>query len=479
ADTELFTRPLFDLERVEILKGPQGALYGRSAIAGVFNVQSNRPTPEFEAYVDAGYGNGETWRLETAAGGPIAGETLMFRASALFQDSEGFIRNTFLDKKVDGFQTNNARFQLTARPSETVDIHFKLSYLDEEGGAAYVSSADVTGDAGGRLAGDILQNPFGDFEGRSTREWLQLSARIDWQVGGGVLSSITAWDDYDKTLAEELDFRNDKPITFFGFPAFPNGIQPIFQPIGIEVFTQEVRYTSSSEGWFRWIVGAFFQDISRDRTDDFGPLLFGAEAPLIATDITQFAFFAQASYDITQALELTAALRYDRDERDEVTSGVDSGVIFSDREASFDEWQPKISLSYDLSDDHMIYGTAALGFKPGGFNVPPGPNDPQMAVFPEEQTLAFEVGAKTRWLDGRLSADLALFYTDYDNFQNTIFLNGVNTVLSVDEVDVKGLEVALRGDLGGGFTTDLGFAYTESKIGPYIVPDPLGSGQMV
>ncbi|MDX1581670.1 MAG: TonB-dependent receptor, partial [Alphaproteobacteria bacterium] len=114
-----------------------------------------------------------------------------------------------------------------------------------------------------------------------------------------------------------------------------------------------------------------------------------------------------------------------------------------------------------------------------GFNVPPGPNDPQMAVFPEEQTLAFEVGAKTRWLDGRLSADLALFYTDYDNFQNTIFLNGVNTVLSVDEVDVKGLEVALRGDLGGGFTTDLGFAYTESKIGPYIVPDPLGSGQMV
>ncbi len=479
-DTEFFTGRLFDVERVEVLKGPQGALYGRSAIGGVFKVTTRAPTDDFEGYARIGYGNGDSWEAEAAIGGPIIENKLLFRVSALASDTNGFIFNTFLGKKVDGYESNNLRARIIALPSDNLSIDFRFNYMDEEGGAAFVSSNNVTGFAGGRLSGDVLTDPFGDFEGMADRDWINASVKIDWTLGdGGVLTSITAYDDYDKFFIEELDFRNDTPITFFGVPSFPNGIQPIAQPIGLEVFTQELRYTSSSDQRLRWIFGLFYQDVSRDRTDDFGPLLFGAEAPLIATDSKVFAVFAQASYDITDALEITLALRYDRDKRSEVTTGVTTGAVFGDRSASFDKVQPKVSLAWQATDDALLYATFAQGFKAGGFNVPPGALDTHEAIFPSETTLAVEVGAKTQWLDDRVIANLALFYTDYENFQNTIFVNGNNTVFSVDNVEVKGIELSLLGRLTEGFSVEAAFAYTDSQIKTYTAPDPLGSGAFI
>jgi len=479
-DTEFFTGRLFDVERVEILKGPQGALYGRSAIAGVFSVTTRAPTNEFEGYAQAGYGNGDSWDLEAAVGGPIIKDKLLFRISGLVSDTDGFIFNTFLGKKVDYYDTQNVRARLLAMPSDNLTVDLRFNYMNEDGGAAYISSNNVTGLAGGRLAGDVLTDPFGDFEGMANREWVGVSMKIDWALGnGGTITSTTAYDDYDKYFIEELDFRNDKPLTFFGEIAFPDGAQPIAQPVALKVFTQELRYTSPGNDRFRWIFGLFYQDVSRDRTDDFGPLLFGAEAPLIATDSKVFAAFAQASYDLTDALELTVALRYDRDERDEVTSGVNSGTVFSERSATFDKFQPKVSLAWQVTPEHLLYATFAQGFKAGGFNVIPGPTDIHQAVFPAETTLAVEVGAKTSWADDRVIANLALFYTDYEHFQNTVFVNGNDTVFSVDNVKVQGVELSLLARPVEALTLEAAFAYTDSQVKQYEAPDPLGSGLLI
>ncbi|WP_374764377.1 TonB-dependent receptor [Yunchengibacter salinarum] len=478
ADSELFTRPLYDVAQVEVLKGPQGALFGRSAIAGVFNVTTRQPESEPSGYVQAGIGTGLTWRLEGAAGGALS-DKVAIRASGLVIDSNGFRRNTFLDKKVDGFESLNGRVQLRAELTDALTATAKISVLDERGGAAFISSGNVTGDFGGRLAGDALTRPFGDFEGRANRDWIQGSLRLNWTVAGGTLSSVTAHDSYDKDFIEELDFRNDTPITLFGAPLFPNGIQPISQPVSLDVTTQEVRYTSDDDRPIRFIVGGFYQRIEKDRVDDFGPLLFGAPAPRFETRTDQFAAFGQITADLTERLELNAALRYDRGEKDQNTKVNATDALIEARSETFDKVQPKLSLSYDLDGGHMLYATAALGFKPGGFNVPPGPGDIQQAVFPSEETGTLEAGAKLRFLNGRARLNLAGFITDYDNFQATIFLNGVNTVLSVDRVEVKGLEVDGFLQLNDALSLDANAAITDSTIKNFVAPNPLNSAETV
>ncbi|RMF10438.1 MAG: TonB-dependent receptor, partial [Alphaproteobacteria bacterium] len=274
-------------------------------------------------------------------------------------------------------------------------------------------------------------------------------------------------------FVEELDFRNDKPVTFFGFPAFPDGIQPIAQPKDIRVLTQELRYTSPDDRRLRWTVGAFVQDSENIRVDDFGPLLFGAEAPRHDTDSTQVALFGQASFDVTQTLELTVALRYDRDERDVAVTGNVSGAAIEQRSETFDKLQPKVSLAWQATPDHLVYATFSEGFKTGGFNPPPGPGDVHELVYRPEQTQAWEAGVKTVWLNGQLVLNAAGFYTKYQNFQYFAFINGLDLALNVDKVDVWGLEVSGAARPVDGFTLDWGFGYTDSEIDAFTAPNPV------
>lgn len=472
ADTELFTMRMFDTEQVEVLKGPQGALYGKNAIGGVINIRTRTPGSDAPDYLEAGAANGNTWTARGGFGGEVA-ENVHVRAAFDYRNSDGFIRNTFLDKKVDGQEIINGRVRLLADVTEQLSADLIFRFMDEEAGAAFISSGDVTGNFGGRLDGAALTQPFGDFEGRAKRDWQGGSLKLSYQTDAGLLSSVTGYDSYDKFFIEELDFRNDTPITLFGAPLFPDGIQPIAQPIEIDALTQEVRFTSREDRRLRWIAGAFLQATDKLRIDDFGPLLFGLEAPRVATDSLQYAVFGQASYDLTDRLEVTAALRFDRDERDERTTGVDTGTLFSDRSTSFDKVQPKVSLSWRARAGVQLYATAAQGFKTGGFNPLPGPADIHQAVFDQEETLAFEAGLKSLLLDGRLRFNAAAFYTDYEDLQTTIFLNGNSVVLGIDQVDVAGLEVEGDLDLGRGFSVATAFAYTDTEIEEFVIPDPL------
>lgn len=474
AVTEFFTGRYFDVERVEVLKGPQGALYGKNAIGGVFNVVTRAPGDTLEGQGEIGFGSGNTALAEAGIGGPLMGERVRFRLSGLYHETGGFIRNTFLDKKVDDYTSRNLRARIVADVTDrlTADIRFNL--MSEEGGAAYISSNNVTGIADGRLAGDVLTDPFGDFEGEAERDWVGLSLRLGWETGdGGEVSAISGYDDYSKDFVEELDFRNDKPITFFGLPVFPDGVQPISQPKDIRVWTQELRYTSADDRRLRWTAGAFIQDVENIRVDDFGPLLFGGEAPRFDTDSTQMALFAQASYDVTPAFEVTVALRYDRDERKVDVRGNDSGSLTEARAEDFDRLQPKVSLAYEVSEDHLLYATYAEGFKTGGFNPPPGPGDIHELVFRPEETRAWEAGAKTLWLDGRLALNLAAFMTDYSNYQYFAFINGNSLAFNVESVDVWGLEVSGAARPLDGLTLDWGFAYTDSEIDSFTAPNPV------
>lgn len=470
-DSELFTLRPYDLARVEILKGPQGALFGRSASGGAIAMTTNDPGPDWGGEAAVGIGNGLTWTADGVVNAPVS-QQVQLRLAGSYRNSDGFIRNSFLDKKVDGSISRNLRLKAKVALNETATFRFRLGWANEEGGAAYISSGNVTGLYGGRLSGAALTDPFGDFEGRASRTWWGAQASYEQEAGDGLLFTWTGgYDDYHKDFVEELDFRNDKPLTLFGAPLFSDGIQPISQPVDIKAWTSETRLTSRGDGPLRWHVGLFYQRLERDRTDDFGPLLFGSEALRAETRSSQIGVFGQASYDIAPQVEATLALRYDRDRRKEDTVGTASGTTVAQRARTFEKWQPKLSLAWRPTDHLTAYVTGAIGFKAGGFNPLPGPTDVWQAVFPAETTRSVEAGVKGESADGRIRLSLAGFITDYDNFQNTVFL-GNSVVLSVPQVDVHGIEASAQAALGAGFSLDGGLAWTHSRTSTYFTPNP-------
>ncbi len=468
ADPELFTLRAYDLARIEVLKGPQGALFGRSASGGVINLTTADPTMDAGGEATLGIGNGFTWTADAAVNAPLS-DKVQVRLAGSFRDTNGFITNTFLNKKVDGFATRNLRAKLRAELSEVTVLKLRFGWADEEGGAAYISSGNVTGLYDGRLDGKALTEPFGDFEGRSARDWWGAQATLESELASGLRLSWTAGiDDYDKQFVEELDFRNG-PISALGFD-YPDGLAPISQPVSVRAYTSEVRLTSPDDGRLRWLAGVFLQRLERDRTDDFGPLLFG-EALRSETRSNQIGLFAQASYDLVPTVEATVALRYDSDARKEQNVGVGSGDVSGQRKHTFEKWQPKVSLAWRPNANFTGYVTGAIGFKAGGFNPAPFGDIEYQKLFPSETTRSMEAGIKTALADGRVRLSLAGFVTDYENFQNTVFF-GNSIVFSVPKVDVHGLEAALQADLGSGFRFDGGAAWTESRVGEYLAPNP-------
>ena len=468
ADPELFTLRAYDLARIEVLKGPQGALFGRSASGGVINLTTADPMKDAGGEATLGIGNGFTWTADAAVNAPLS-DKVQVRLAGSFRDTDGFITNTFLNKKVDGFTSRNLRVKLRAELSEASTLKLRFGWADEAGGAAYISSGNVTGLYGGRLDGKALTQPFGDFEGRASRNWWGAQATLESELANGLRLSWTAGiDDYAKQFVEELDFRNG-PVTVFG-QTYPEGLAPISQPVGIRAYTSEVRLTSPDDGHLRWLAGVFVQRLERDRTDDFGPLLFG-EALRWETRSNQIGVFAQASYDLVPTLEATVALRYDSDARNEQGVGVNSGDVSGKRQHTFDKWQPKVSLAWRPTADFTAYLTGAIGFKAGGFNPAPFPAVDYQELFPSETTKSLEAGIKTALADGRVRLSLAGFVTDYENFQNTVFF-GNSIVFSVPKVDVHGLEAALQADLGHGLRFDGGAAWTQSRVGQYLAPNP-------
>lgn len=472
-DKELFTQAYFDLERIEILKGPQGALYGKNAIGGVFNVITRAPTDTFEGTAEAEYGNGDNVAARGAVGGPILGRKLMVRVAAQYQDWDGWIYNTFLRKNVDHQTTRNVRVKLAGEPTDDWRWDLSWNVNDEDSGAAWLSSNNIIGNFGGRMDGAALTDPFGDYEGVAKRHWYGLSFKNDIKIADGTLSAIVGYDHYQKRWSEELDFRNDKILTFFGVPAFFNGIQPISQPVDLRIWTGEVRYTSADDARLRWIAGAFAQDILRNRVDDFGPLLFGAEPAAFRTPTTQLAAFGQLATNFSERLEATLALRYDTVETSEDIRRVNTRTRIDFAKKTFDQVQPKLSLAYTLAPQTMLYGSVSRGFKPGGFNPQPVAGDTFTRIYKAETTTATEVGVKTANTDGTFSATAAAFYTDYSNFQYFAFINGNDVTYSAPSVNVKGFEVAVNAKPLPWLLIDSGFAYTNAKIGTFTAPNPI------
>jgi iron complex outermembrane recepter protein len=425
---------LFDIERIEVLKGPQGALYGRNAIGGAVNIVTKAPSNALDGWVEAGVGSGNLRSISGAVSGPVVEDRLLFRLTGAYKDTDGNIDNTYLGKEVDFLESKDVRARFLVLPSDAVTIDVRASYSNLDGGAVMDASMDpAQADNANRR---VL--PHSDILGASEREIKDAAIKIDWRTGAGTFTSISGYTDLSESYYGDLDFCNPVQCPSGIFGLGPQADQR--QILDVELLSQELRFTSPDDRALRWIAGAFYINTQRD-LQTVGNLLVPSLPPIPLVDSIEsndndaFSVFAQADYDFTPRTTLGVSLRYDEDRREQTDAG---DVARPTRKATFDEVQPRVVLSHKLTDEQLAYASYATGFRSGGFNGIGG------RLFEPETLRNFELGYKSTWLDDRLRLNAAVFQSrsdDYQFFYIDFNAGGAQVIDNLKEVEFVGGEI--------------------------------------
>ena len=449
---------LFDVERIEVLKGPQGALYGRNAIGGAINIETKAPTNKIEGFGALEFGNGGSKEVSASLSGAIVDDKVLFRVAGQAKKSDGLIENTFRAEKVDAIHHDDslrAKLLLNLAPAWKVDLRASVNDFSAGG----VWDAIVPDSNPGHVLAP-RSNILGRTEGRTT----DVSAKVTGDLSFGTFTSITAYTTLGEAYRGDLDFSNpsELPGGFFGL-GFQAGQG---QNLNVHLTSQELRLTSHDDQPVRWIGGVYYLDTRRSLETrgfidtDSSVDQFNEPAKVIIDNNghdhnTASAVFGQIDADFAGVYTLSGALRYDRDERKQ--NDVNSGAS---REATFSKWQPKVTMTRKFDRDTIAYGTVSTGFRSGGFNAP------GIAEFRPETLTNGEVGAKTVTLGGRLLLNTAVFYSRSRNFQYFLVdaATGSQIINNIDRVDIKGLDLDFRFLPVRGLEFDGGLGVTDSKI---------------
>ncbi|HEX6374431.1 MAG TPA: TonB-dependent receptor [Allosphingosinicella sp.] len=502
-----FNQELFDIEQIEVLKGPQGAVYGRNAIGGAIVIRTRQPSDEFEGQIRAGIDNGFSYWIRGGVSGPI-GDNLRFRIAGSWLDSEGFLDNPFLGEEADPVEDLSVRGTLLWNPSPdfTVDLRGSLSRLRTQ--ALYFN---IVADANDTSLPIRVNNA-----GQNDRDMENVSLRLNWETGSGTLSSVTGYDTLSEILTgDAFDFLPIPESFFFNLFEFLFGPGNGFdlnqsQFLKVEAISQEIRWTSPADRRFRYIVGAYAIDtnrfISTGNMIDTGAGVFpvfrqpstnplNPQFTFLADRQNNFAWavFANLTYDLSEQLRVDLGLRYDRDRRRNTTltptaflpnvPGFPQGATGQVRRVAFDDWQPKLTLTWEPSSNVTVYGGYSRGFRSGGFNqTGVGPVAAAAGIvgvgdiFEAETADTFELGARTSFLQRRLMLSANAYTTETKNSYFFVFLatNSTQNLGNVPKARITGFELEARAKPAKGLELSAALGYTDSKITAF--PDPVVIG---
>ena len=447
----LTTQDLPDLESIDVLRGPQGALYGRNAIGGAVLVSTRQPTadPEYRFRVAAAEGNDFT--IAASASGPLSDESLLYRVSLQFQDRDGQLENAYLgNQKVDFKKSGTFRGRLLYKPTEKLAVDLRGQYSDQEGGSGYfMPGSEGVLPLPPPAAPIFFGNPVYEIQsnriGESFVKFSETSAKIDYAFDWGTLTSITSFTDVESGNDQDLD-------------------QTLFEAINIIViddsttFAQEFRLGSDDDTGLRWVTGVYF--FNQDRFRSLATTFLGTAVPPAAQDLKleNYAAFGNLSYDLSDEMELTLAFRYDVEKPEDTTQG---------RSKTFRELQPKASLAYNFREGLLGYITIGKGFRAGGFNnLSAGSNF--APGFDKESLVSYELGMKGSAYDGRLRGGLSFFYTDYTDQQYFLFdQTGTQANINVPKSEIVGGEIEIEAMPTDNIQLSFGFGFTDSEINEY------------
>jgi iron complex outermembrane receptor protein len=479
----------YDLERVEVLRGPQGTLYGRGATAGVVNMVTKKPTEDLDGYLNYTLGNYSATTVEGALGGPIAGENVMARIAGKADKRDGYGRNLTTGKAVDNRDAYAVRGSLRFTPSDTLDVVLMADYFKEDDynyafhffGTTVVPEDQLAHNLlGGRTIFDYYadrgrpvdqRNIVSDQDPINERDGTAVSAIIDWGFADGWnLKSITAWRDFSRFLRDDLDGSD------------------------VDMFGQN-NYIEDSESWsqdftvsgtaanIEWLMGAnYFSEKMHGEVKvpltNLG-LVFGLPADFFNdgnywqngdVDVEAYGVFLQGRYSFTDAWALTLGARYNYEKREGTGSFIFDALgvnVPTDRDKSWNKVTPKVLLEYKTGNDGLAYLQFTQGFKSGVINI-----GSLNEVIDPEYVDAFEVGYKTAFGDNRYSLRTAAFYYDYTDLQ-VGFVNEDSVVQTVNaaSAEIMGVEVELFGRLTETLSAEFAATWLDATYKEFVNGD--------
>jgi iron complex outermembrane receptor protein len=481
--------PMFDIERVEVLRGPQGTLFGRNTTAGIVKFDTKKPTQEFEGDVGVSYGELGSMSFEGAVGGGLT-DAVSFRLSALYQERDDWIDNDFTDENdaFGGYEEYAYRAQLLFEPSDDFSALLNIHGRDIDGTAS-IFRANVLGPGSDGFNSnydrDSVSYDGGDGNLQSA-EGFGGSLRLDFGLGGDMtLTSITAYENTDSSSRGDIDGGFGAGSAPGAGPC-PPGSGPGDLCIGtpsdtldgidnLDQFTQEFRFSSQASDRLFWQAGAFYFDSEFAVTTN---PFFTPAATTMVHENTAWAVFGHVSYGITDAFTLTGGMRYTDDDKDLYGSGPTGDPIVpvsvSDEQVSWD-----VSALYEVSEDFNVYARLANGFRAptiqgrdvAFFGTP--------SVADSETINSIEAGFKSELADGRVRLNAAAFYYEVDDLQLSAIGGGGNFVqlVSADKGTGMGIDLDSEFLITDRFMMTLGFSYTDTEIedSTLVVP-PCGSG---
>jgi iron complex outermembrane receptor protein len=558
---------VFDIQRVEVLKGPQGDLYGRNTTAGQINFISNQPTEEFEGRISASYGSYETVDLEGYVSGALTDGVQGRLAFKTTQSGEGWqkslTRNDKLGEKDVSALRGIVNFELNEQANLVLKMHYVNDQSDNKAQTAYngfdsgqdrISNAhsqleNYTTDTGGIITSLTSTPPWFSTGDSKAADWTNsytsaitgetfnirpqrdnelkgISAKLEWDFDGIVLTSITAYDNFERVEANDWDggaFNDSSNIN----------------TSEIDVFSQEIRVSGQTDTLL-WIAGLFY---SSDEVDEYyhyfmsdsrfgnGSIPFGI-GPFILSPILELdtkynqetdsqAVYGHIEWSFTDKLRLTVGARYTEEDRDwsgctfsasdnslgaftntlfgTTLQAGDCGTIDDDPNSptyvfdllgtanandafhvysdtvSSENLMGKLGLDFQLNDDILLYASWSKGFKSGGFNGANSNTTLQLQPYTEEELTAIEIGSKTTLLDGSMQLNASAFFYDYKDKQeqNTAvaFVGNISGLSNIPESRINGAELELQWAPLDGLNINAGVAYLDTLIEKWDATD--------
>jgi len=506
---------LYDMGRVEVLKGPQGTLFGRNTTAGAINFFTERPTEEFEAFIQMDYGRWNTLNLEGAISGSLS-DTVRGRLAFDINSSDGYYKtngntvaggevgpsastfdgqfgqtctaqdcippNPVVESDSDFFEQENyaIRGSLEWDPSDTVSVFVTGHYSNDSSDNLVRSMAEDAVDRNGfsptdddPFTVDSNLDPEVDIDGYGG------ALTIAWELDTVTLHSVTGYETIDRMIP----FDDSSPWRIVDQIFFDDA----------EFYSQELRLSSNSDGPFFWMVGGYYSNEDLTFQKDILGLDFVVRTTILTVfdqDAESYAAFAHTEYDLNEQWKLTVGARYTRDERSysggsftEDPYGIDlAGVFFSAPQQSsgdFDEdyVDGKIALDWTPEEDVLYYASISLGHKGGGYDGSTITDPSSFIPFEAEEVLAYEIGMKSTLLDSTLQLNVSAFFYDYEDMQaesESEVLPGVFESIraNVGEAEIYGIDADLWWRPTEGLDIKVGAAYLDTELTSWNSTDP-------
>jgi len=494
-----FNQELYDIDQIEVIKGPQGALYGRDAIGGAILITTKAPTSHWEGSLRFGGGNGESYKAQAEFSGPWTPDgNLRGRTAMSIAGASGYIPNTYLGGFADPYRDISARQTLLWTPTKdfTADLRLSMDQLHTQG--FYFNIVNPP-DANNTSLPVRVNN-----EGQDDRYLYDASLKLAYQTPVATLSSVSALSTSREIVTgDAYDFLPIQQSFFYKLFGFDLNQS---QYLMAQYLSEELRLTSPTDQRFRWIAGAYLlgtqRFISTGNMVDTGQGVFGVyKAPSTNPLNPQATFLADTQHNlawagyidtstsITDQIELSANFRYDSDHRrnvtDTPTAYLPTTMAYTGqvREHTWDAFQPQVILRYKPETNLNLYVSYSRGFRSGGFNqTGVGAVAAQNGfvnvgdMFNAETADTVEGGFKSTWLNRRLTFNAAAYNTISHNGYFFIFLaaNSTQNLGNIDEVRYTGFDLDGTARLGYGFTADASFGYTDSDVQKYPLKSRIG-----